>query len=124
MAEAAGGGLRRRLGRFVLRLPRRLLRHARRFQGRPGHRRRVCDGVFSWPRLGGARLALLARARCQAAMSMLRLWLIATALALAAVMIWAFTPVLVFLALLTGGLGLIAFSMIALARALERRLRK
>jgi hypothetical protein len=57
-------------------------------------------------------------------MSMLRLWLIATALALAAVMIWAFAPVLVFLALLTGGLGLIAFSMIALARALERRLRK
>ena len=57
-------------------------------------------------------------------MSVLRLWLLATALVLAAVLIWALAPVLVFLALLTGGLGLIAFSIIALARMLERRLRK
>jgi len=53
-------------------------------------------------------------------MSFLRLWLIATALLLAAVAVWAFAPVLVFFALLTAGLGGLSLLMIALARGLER----
>ena len=43
---------------------------------------------------------------------------------LGAVLVWAFAPVLVFLALLTGALGVLAMAMIGLARSLERALRK
>jgi hypothetical protein len=57
-------------------------------------------------------------------MSFVRLWLIGTALALAAIAVWAFAPVLVFIALLAGGLGLLSLAMIGLARALERARRK
>jgi hypothetical protein len=53
-------------------------------------------------------------------LKVLRLWLLGTALVGAAVLVWAFAPVLVFLALLTGALGVVAFAMIAVARALER----
>jgi hypothetical protein len=55
-------------------------------------------------------------------LSPLRLWLIGTALIGAAVLVWAFAPVLVFIALLTLGLGVLAAVMIGLARALERAL--
>ncbi|HEX2335553.1 MAG TPA: hypothetical protein VHI72_03690 [Hyphomicrobiaceae bacterium] len=58
------------------------------------------------------------------AQSLLRWWLIGTGLALGAVLVWAFAPVLVFLALLTGALGVLAMAMIGLARSLERALRK
>lgn len=58
------------------------------------------------------------------ALSLLRLWLIGTGLVLGAVLVWAFAPVLVFLALLTGALGVLAMAMIGLARSLERALRK
>ena len=43
---------------------------------------------------------------------------------LGAILVWAFAPVLVFLALLTGALGVLAIGMIGLARSLERALRK
>ena len=52
-------------------------------------------------------------------MTVLRLWLVATAVLLAAVLVWAFAPVLLFFLLLTAGLGLLAALMIAVARALQ-----
>lgn len=54
-------------------------------------------------------------------MSLLRLWLTATAAILAALAVWAFAPVLLFLALLLAALGLLSAAMIALARALQAR---
>lgn len=51
--------------------------------------------------------------------SAVRLWLIGTALIGAALLVWAFAPVLVFIGLLTLGLGVVAAAMIGLARALE-----
>ena len=58
----------------------------------------------------------------RAAQSLLRLWLLGTALLVAILLIWAFAPVLVFVALLAAGLGVLSFAMIGLARALERGL--
>lgn len=52
-------------------------------------------------------------------MTFLRLWLAATALLLAAIAVWAFAPVLVFVFLLAAGLGLVSAAMIALARRLR-----
>ena len=52
-------------------------------------------------------------------MTALRLWLVATTILLAALMVWAFAPVLLFFLLLTAGLGLIAALMIAMARGLQ-----
>ena len=52
-------------------------------------------------------------------MSLLRIWLIATAVILAVLAVWAFAPVLVFLALLVAALGLISAAMITLARTLQ-----
>jgi hypothetical protein len=53
------------------------------------------------------------------AATLLRIWwLLATAL-LAGILLWAFAPVLIFLALLAGALGVVAALMIALARALR-----
>jgi len=49
----------------------------------------------------------------------LRLWLVATTVLLAALMVWAFAPVLLFFLLLTAGLGLIAALMIGVARGLQ-----
>lgn len=60
----------------------------------------------------------------QMRITLLRLWLIGTALIGAAVLVWAFAPVLVFIGLLTVGLGVLAVAMIGLARALERALGK
>jgi hypothetical protein len=50
---------------------------------------------------------------------LLRYWLAGTALVVAALLVWAFAPVLVFLALLAAALGLVSFAMIGLARAIE-----
>jgi hypothetical protein len=50
---------------------------------------------------------------------LLRLWLAATAIALAGLAVWAFAPVLVFVALLTLALGILAAAMIALAHRLR-----
>lgn len=52
-------------------------------------------------------------------MSALRLWLIATGLVLVALAVWAFAPVLLFVTLLAGILGLLSAGMIFLARALQ-----
>lgn len=49
----------------------------------------------------------------------LRYWLVATAIVLAGMAIWALAPVLVFVFLLGTGLGLVSFAMIALARRLR-----
>jgi hypothetical protein len=52
-------------------------------------------------------------------LTVLRLWLVATAVLLAAVLVWALAPVLLFLLLVTGGLGLLSALMIALANAIR-----
>ena len=52
-------------------------------------------------------------------MTLLRIWLAGTAVVLAAVAVWAFAPVLVFMAALLVALGLVAAAMIALARRLR-----
>jgi ABC-type uncharacterized transport system permease subunit len=49
----------------------------------------------------------------------LRLWLIATAVALGALAVWALAPVLLFVVLLTAGLGAVSAVMIGIARALR-----
>ena len=49
----------------------------------------------------------------------LRIWLVATTVLLAAMLVWAFAPVLLFFLLLTAGLGLIAALMIGVARGLQ-----
>jgi hypothetical protein len=51
--------------------------------------------------------------------TLLRLWLAATAVLLAGLAVWAFAPVLVFMALLLAALGLIAAAMILLAHRLR-----
>jgi hypothetical protein len=51
-------------------------------------------------------------------MSMLRTWLIGTAILCAALAVWAFAPVLVFFGLLAAALGLLSAVMIAFARLL------
>jgi ABC-type uncharacterized transport system permease subunit len=51
--------------------------------------------------------------------SVLRLWLVGTGVVLAGLAVWAFAPVLVFVALLTAGLGIVSAVMIGLARALQ-----
>jgi len=53
--------------------------------------------------------------------SLLRLWLAVTAAALAVLAVWAFAPVLLFIALLIIGLGLLSAVMIGVARALQAR---
>lgn len=52
-------------------------------------------------------------------MTFLRLWLAATAIILAVLAIWAFAPMLVFVALLTAALGGVAVGMIAVAHCLR-----
>ena len=47
-------------------------------------------------------------------MTLLRAWLIGTSIIISALAIWAFAPVLVFLALLAAALGLLSAVMIAL----------
>jgi hypothetical protein len=49
----------------------------------------------------------------------LRLWLLASAALIAALAVWAFAPLLVFVVLLTFGLGAAAAIMIAFSRALQ-----
>ncbi len=54
------------------------------------------------------------------ARSLLRIWLWATVVVLAGLLVWAFAPVLVFFALLTLGIGLLSALMIGLARSLQK----
>ena len=52
-------------------------------------------------------------------MTVLRLWLLATAVIVAALSLWAFAPVMIFVLLLTAGLGVVSALMIGLARLLR-----
>jgi hypothetical protein len=52
--------------------------------------------------------------------TVLRVWLLASAVGLAIVMIWALAPLLVFVLLLTLGLGLLAAIMVGFSRLLQR----
>jgi len=52
-------------------------------------------------------------------LTLLRLWLVATAVLLAGVLVWALAPVLLFFLLLTAGLGLLSALMIGMARGLQ-----
>ena len=52
-------------------------------------------------------------------MSLLRLWMIGTSLVVVGLMVWAFAPVLVFVVLVTAGLGIVSAAMIAIARTLQ-----
>jgi uncharacterized membrane protein YphA (DoxX/SURF4 family) len=51
--------------------------------------------------------------------SLLRLWMIGTSLVVVGLMVWAFAPVLVFVVLVTAGLGIVSAAMIAIARTLQ-----
>jgi hypothetical protein len=53
--------------------------------------------------------------------TLLRYWLAATLLLLAALAVWAFAPVLLFLFLLVAGLGVVSVAMIGLAHLLRAR---
>jgi hypothetical protein len=54
-------------------------------------------------------------------MTVLRLWLLATAVIAVALALWAFAPVMIFVLLLTVGLGAVSALMVWLARRLEAR---
>jgi hypothetical protein len=59
--------------------------------------------------------------RGQAAALLVRTWLLGTLACLALLAIWAFAPVLLFVALVLAGLGAASALVIVLARALESR---
>ena len=62
---------------------------------------RAAAGIFIAQFVLGARLGLRGLpARTAVAVTLLRLWLAATAIVLAGMAVWAFAPVLVFMALL------------------------
>ena len=50
---------------------------------------------------------------------LLRLWLAVSGVLLAALLVWAFAPVLLFALLVTAALGIASAAMIAVARALQ-----
>jgi hypothetical protein len=54
-------------------------------------------------------------------MTLLRYWLLGTALVIGGLAIWAIAPVVIFLLLLTAALGVVSFGMVALANALRNR---
>jgi hypothetical protein len=54
-----------------------------------------------------------------AARIVLRLWLVASVLALGGLLVWALAPVVLFAVLVTAALGIASAAMIGIARALE-----
>ncbi len=54
-------------------------------------------------------------------MSLLRIWLIATAAFIVGALTWGFAPILVPIVLVLGGLALIVVVIVRLARLVERR---
>ena len=54
-------------------------------------------------------------------MTFLRLWLLATLIIVSGLALWAFVPVMIFVLLLTVGLGALSAVMIGLARFLQSR---
>ena len=69
--------------------------------------------------MGLSRPAVVAPTDRPILVTLLRLWLVATAILLAAILVWAFAPVLLFFLVLTAGLGLVSALMIGLARGLQ-----
>jgi hypothetical protein len=53
--------------------------------------------------------------------SVLKIWFLATAVLLAGAVIWAFAPVLVVVLLVTAGLGLLVWVIVAFARWVEHK---
>ncbi|HVY41650.1 MAG TPA: hypothetical protein VG966_01370 [Hyphomicrobiaceae bacterium] len=54
-------------------------------------------------------------------MSVLRIWFLATGAVLGTLLMWSFAPILIPILLVTGGLGVLAAGIVALARRIERR---
>ncbi len=54
-------------------------------------------------------------------MGIVRIWLLGSVAALLLALVWAFVPILIPMAAVAGGLGVLAAGMIAVARAIERR---
>lgn len=54
-------------------------------------------------------------------MSFVQLWIAGTVLLVAVMFLWAFAPIVVFLLLLAGGLGVVVAAIVWGARQLERR---
>jgi hypothetical protein len=79
---------------------------------------RAAAGVFVSQFLLGMAWAGLGY--CTKQVSILGVWLAATAIVLVGLAVWAIAPVLAFAALVTGGLGLLSLAMIALAHRLRR----
>lgn len=52
-------------------------------------------------------------------LTLLRVWLSGTGAVIAFLLVWTIAPVLFLVLLLTAGLGLLSFAMVALARKLE-----
>jgi hypothetical protein len=67
----------------------------------------------------GRGVAPAPRQHRSSAATLLRIWYLVAAALLAGILLWAFAPVLIFLALLAGALGIVAALMIALARVLR-----
>jgi len=57
-------------------------------------------------------------------MTVLRLWLLATAIIVAGLALWAFAPVVIFVLLLTVALGAMSAVMIGIARLLRSRIER
>jgi hypothetical protein len=57
-------------------------------------------------------------------MTVLRLWLLATLIIAAGLALWAFAPVMIFVLLLTIGLGALSALMIGLAHLLRAKLER
>ena len=57
-------------------------------------------------------------------MTVLRLWLLATAVIAVALALWAFAPVMIFVLLLTAALGAVSALMVGVARVLRVRIER
>src|SRR5689334_24723964 len=112
MAETSRRRLRRRAGGFHCPVP----------GGTPRDRRRGGHGSRSSRHFHHsvpvrAAVGVSGSPPGENTVSLLRLWLVASAVALTALAVWAFAPVLVFIVLLTAALGAASALMIGLARA-------
>src|SRR6516162_1220209 len=110
MAEVAARGVRRRGGRLSSALYRRPACASPRPRPAARRGRGVHHAIPAWAWVGCAGLS----ARAARAVRLLRLWALATGVLAAALAVWAWAPVVVFLVLLTAALGVLSAGMIAL----------
>ncbi len=54
-------------------------------------------------------------------MQLIKWWFLGTGLVLGAGLVWSFAPILVVMAAVAAGLGVVVVAVVALARAIERR---